>query len=402
MRSRLPRRPLATLLAVALVALVVPACSVPFVGGGGGSYRLTASFPRAVSVFKSSDVRVLGLPAGTVSDVEVVGDRVKIELKIPDDIPVPKDVTAQIVPQSLIGERYVQLSPAFKEGMERAEDGMEIEDVIVPVEPDEALAALKEFLDSLDPEGIGRLVTNLEEDLRGNGQALNVAIDSFSEVVTTFAEKDDSLARIIDSFDRLTRTLVTREQQLGQVLDAFAEASQVLADERESIEGLVAGLADLSREGLSLVADHDEQLRTDIQTLTDAAAIIDANLSSVSQLLDAGGMLGGGLIGAFNPNSRSVNLRNNFSPLVPELIELLLGQLGVPSLCLPVLATCGVAGTEASEAVPARIAPVTPIGSLLALLEAPAAPADDGGPGLVERTGGWLQDGARTLLGVGS
>ena len=403
MTRRPAARSLTRLLAAGVLATSLSACSLPFVGGGGGSYTLTAFFPRAVSVFKSSDVRVLGLPAGTVGDVEVVGNQVRIELNIPDDIPVPKDVTAQIVPQSLIGERYVQLSPAFKDGMERATDGMEITDVIVPTEPDEALAALKEFLDSLDPKGIGRLVTNLEEDLRGNGAALNVAIDSFSEVVTTFAEKDDSLARIVDSFDRLTRTLATREQQLGQVLDAFAEASQVLADERASIEGLVAGLADLSREGLSLVAEHDEQLRTDIQTLTDAAAIIDANLSSVSQLLDAGGLLGKGLIGAFNPDSRSVNLRNNFSPLIPELIELLLGQLGVPALCLPVMATCGVAGAEAGEAVPARISSSTPIGSLLDLLEAPGAPDDeDDGPGLLERAGGWMQDGARTLLGMGS
>jgi phospholipid/cholesterol/gamma-HCH transport system substrate-binding protein len=390
----------ARLLGAALLALVVPACSVPL-GGGGDTYTLTASFPRAVSVFESSDVRVLGLPAGTVSRVEVVGNRVQVDLRIPDDIPVPKDVTAQIVPQSLIGERYVQLAPAFKEGMERATDGMEITKVIVPTEPDEALAALKEFLDSLDPKGIGRLVTNLEEDLRGNGKALNEAIKGLSEIVTTFAEKDDALGRIVDSFDRLTRALATREQQLGQVLDAFAGASQVLADERASIEGLVAGLADLSREGLSLVAEHDEQLRTDIQTLTDAAAVIDANLSSVSQLLDAGGLLGTGLLNAFNPDSRSVNLRNNFSPLIPELLELLLGQLGVPSLCLPVMATCGVSA-QAGPAVPARIAAGTPIASLLDLLDSPAAPSSGGGRSWLERAGGWVQDGARTLLGAGS
>ncbi len=250
-----------------------------------------------MSVFKSSDVRILGLPAGSVSAVEVEGNRVRVDLKIPNDIPVPEDVTAKIVPQSLIGERYVQLAPAFEDGMERAPNGLVIDEdhVIVPVEPDEALAALKEFLDSLDPKGLGRLVTNLEEDLRGNGSALNRMLDSFSDVVTTFAEKDEAVGRIVDSFDRLTTTLATREQQLGQVLDAFAEASQVLADERGSIEGLVAGLADLSREGLALVGEHDQELRTDIQTLTDAAAVIDANLSSVSQLLDAGGLLGTGL-----------------------------------------------------------------------------------------------------------
>ena len=107
------------------------------------------------------------------------------------------------------------------------------------MEPDEALAAVKKFLDSLDPHGLGRLVNNLDDDLKGNGAALNATLGSLSKLVSTFAEKDDQLGHIIDSFDRLTATLATRDQQLGQVLDAFAQVSQVLADERQSISGLV-------------------------------------------------------------------------------------------------------------------------------------------------------------------
>ena len=396
-----PRRSLAAALLVALGASVLPACGV--LGGGGGTYEITAFFPRAVSVFEASDVRVLGLPAGSVKEVEVQGDRVKVVMAVDDDIPVPDDLTAQIVPQSLIGERYIQLSPAYKQGMERAEDGkvVDAENTIIPTEPDEALAALKEFLDSLDPNGLGRLVTNLEEDLRGNGTALNETLESLSELVGTFAEKDDALVRIVDSFDRLTSTLATREQRLGQVLDAFASASQVLADEREGIESLVAGLADLSREGLVLVSEHDTELRAGIQTLTDAAAVIEANLGAVEDLLESGGLLAPGLIGAFNEELRAVNLRNSFSPLVPELLDLILGALGLPSLCIPVLTECTVAGASGTAATPARLAPTSPIGSLVALLEAPTDAPREAGPGWVERAGRFLGDAGDTLLGVG-
>lgn len=370
-----------------------------------GTYTVTAYFPRAVSVFKSSDVRVLGLPAGTVQSVDIDGEQVKVVLSINDDVPLPADVRAQIVPQSLIGERYIQLSPAFKEGMERAPDGyvMDAKHNITPVEPDEALAAIKDFLDSLDPDNLGRLVDNLEEDFRGNGAAFNDMLASLSDVVSTFAAKDEALGRIIDSFDKLTATLVTREQQLGQVLDAFSQATQVLADERESIEGLVGGLADLSKNGLRLVGDHAQDLREDIQTLTSAASIIDANLASVDQLLDSGGLLAEGLVGAYAPASRSISLRNNFSPLVPELIELLLGQLGVPSMCLPALATCGapVAG-EGGEATPARIDTPSPVGSLLDLLDTPTNTVDRPHRSWFGSVGSHLRDAADTLLGVGS
>lgn len=357
------------MLAALGVAAGLPACSVI---GGGDTYTLTAHFPRAVSVFASSDVRVLGLPAGEVTKVEIEGDQVLIEMAIPSDIKVPAGARAQIVPQSLIGERYIQLSPAYKDGMDTLSDGDEITDTVIPVEPDEALAALKEFLDSLDPEGIGRLVTNLDEDLAGNGAALNDTLGSLSQLVSSFAENDDVLLRIVDSFDRLSATLVTREAQLGEVLDAFAAASQVLADERESIGELVGGLADLSTNGLRLVGEHSTALRADIQTLADAAATIDANLSSVTTLLSSGNLLTSGLLGAYNPELRAIDLRNDFSPLVTEVIDVLIGGLGLPSVCtvLPLPSCPEVAGQGAAGPTPARITTTstTPVGSLLTLL----------------------------------
>lgn len=402
-RARRPRT-----IAIAAVGAVLAAVVGGYLllGRGGGTYEIVAYFPRAVSVFSSSEVRVLGLPSGTVTAVEVEGDKVRVVLSMRDDVAVPIDVRAQLVPQSLIGERYVQLSPAYRTGMDRAPDGhvIDVEHTTIPVEPDEALAAVKEFLDSLDPDGLGQVVTNLADDLEGNGAALNDMLASLSDVVSTFASQDDALGRIIESFDRLTATLSTREQQLGAVLDAFAEASQVLADERGSIEALVGGLADLSRNGLQLVSSHAEDLREDIQTLTDTAAVIDANLSSVDQLLASAPLLASGLTRAFDPASRSINLRNNFSPLVPELIELLAGQLGVPSLCLPVLVSCSAAVAEsAGSATPARITATSPVGALVQLLEAPTdPPAPRRAGGWWSQLGGHLRGAADTLLGVGS
>jgi virulence factor Mce-like protein len=335
--------------------------------GGSDTYRVTAYFDRAVSVFPSSDVRILGLPAGSVAVVEIDGDRVRVDMDIPEDIKVPADATAQIVPQSLIGERYIQISPAFQTGMTPAKDGATIDKTVIPVEPDEALAALKEFIDSLDPKRIGELVTNLDEDLKGNGKALNSALGSLSELVDTFAQKDEVLLRIVDSFDRLSATLVTREQQLGEVIDAFAAASGVLADERQSIEDLVSGLADLSQNGLALVGKHSSALRDDIATLAGTAATIDANLTSVTQLLAAGPQLSDGIINAFNPELRAIDLRNNFSPLTSEVVRLL-----GPEVCLPVLQECPTAGLATSAATPAVItAPTSPVQSLLSLLASP-------------------------------
>jgi virulence factor Mce-like protein len=222
--------------AVALVAsLGLSSCSSVF-GGTGGGTELTAWFPRAVALYESSDVRVLGLVAGSISEVEVVGDQVKVTMSIDEGTPIPADVNAMIVPQSLIGERYVQLFPAWKQGEPEIRDGATIPEArtSVPVEPDEALAALKEFIDTLDPKATGELVSNLATQLDGTGGDLNGAIAGLSDLASTVASKDAEIGRIIDNFDDFTATLRTREGQLGRVMDQFATMTSIIAEDSGS------------------------------------------------------------------------------------------------------------------------------------------------------------------------
>ena len=409
------QRSLARFIGVAAVlALVASGCSL--LGGGGGTYQLVAYFPRAVSLYPSSQVRVLGLPAGNVDRVDVVGTQVKVTMSIDKDVPVPKNVKALITPQSLIGERYIQLSPAWKQGDEKAASGMEIHDTIVPVEPDEALAELKKFLDSLDPNGLGRLINNAADDLQGQGGTLNHALDQVSQLVSTFAAKDQQLADIVDNFDKFTATLETRESQLGDVLATFSQATQVLADERQGIENLLAGLASLSTNGLQLVSKHADALRTDIDTLTRLAQSIDSNLDGLGKLLDSGPTLVKGILGAYNPTARAVNLRQNWGPLVESVlgpvVKGVLPGATVPTPCVPGVQSCDppVSGQSVGSAATVQLgsAPLatTPIDDLLGLLSGPTA-AHAPAPSTADRVasgasdiGGFLHDAVAALVGA--
>ena len=191
---------------VVLAGIVLSSCSLVAGGGGSKEYTLSAWFPKTIALFPASEVRVLGLPAGKVSTVKAIGDRVRVDMKVKDSVPVPADVHATIVPLSLIGERYVQLFPVWTNGEARAKSGdvIPMERTEVPVEPDEALAALKKFLDSLDPSATGRLVQNAANDLKGNGQSFNDTVANLSTLVGTLADKDQQLGDIIDNFDKFT------------------------------------------------------------------------------------------------------------------------------------------------------------------------------------------------------
>jgi phospholipid/cholesterol/gamma-HCH transport system substrate-binding protein len=374
--------------------------------GGGDTYEIVAYFPRAVSLYESGAVQVLGLPAGEVTGVEIEGDRVRVTMAVDSDIPLPADVRAAIVPQSLIGERRVQLFPPFQQGDELARDGHEIpiEDTVIPVEPDEALASLKEFLDALEPNGVGRLIDNAATSLDGKGESLGTALDELSELVGNIEDNDDSIIRIAERFDDFTSTLLTRESQLAQVLDDFAVVAKVLADERDEIESLVSGLAGLSGDGFDLVSEHAVRLRTDVAIVQRLTASVVANLDGVQDLIQGGAQQIDGFIDAYNPTVRALNLRNSFSPLVQEALKPVFDAIGVPFPCVPVDVACPEGGAlplGTDDAVAVELpAPTTPVDDVLALLgSSTVAPA-----GTAERPAerGVLGSFLSTLLGVRS
>lgn len=418
-------RRVALLLSTAAVATALAGCTS---GGGGGSYKLTAYFDKAISLYDQSSVRVLGLPAGKVTDVEVEGTQVRVEMSIDRDVPVPADVQATIVPLSLIGERYIQLFPAWVDGQSRAEDGAVIprERTTIPVEPDEALAAVKEFLDALDPDATGRLIKNLAGDLEGNGQHLNDALRGLGTLTQTFADKDEEIGRIIDQFDDFTATLAVRDRQLARVMQGFAATTGVLAQERKEIESLVAGLAELSTDGLDLVTEHGGRLEGDIEVLARTLKSVQSNIAGVRQLLDGGPLLvagpnldgKAGLAGAYDAKYHHLDLRTSVSPTLDQFIRAL-GIVPALTVCLPVDVDCvatpaavGAGSKSPASAAPAvagkpAVGPRAEGEPSLTTTPAPRPPIDEH-PGVIRARaahdrparGGWWRTIARAAAGV--
>ena len=363
MRRLAPR--LAVVLAAVLAVSGLGACS-----GGGGGYTITADFPSAISLYSNSQVRVLGLPAGHVRSVKVIGTKVRVVMSIRDDIPLPKNASATIIPLSFIGERYVQLYPAWKEGQPKLEHDavLGLDRTSVPVEPDETLAALKHLLDTIDPHATGQLVHNLALGLDGTGEDLNKAIAGLGTITETLGEKDKQVAAIIDNFDRFTATLATRDQTLGRVLDTFARTTDALAKERTALQSLLSSLASLSSNGLDLIKEHGAKLDHDIGVLSRELRLVGAHIDQVDKLLAAGPLLvagkdldgKSGLAASYDKNAHAIDLRALVTPNVAQVFN----ALGLPTtlVCEPVTTQCSIPGTPL-EVPPDGLPAVTPLPS---------------------------------------
>jgi len=90
-----------------------------------GQYRVTAYFTETVGLYPGSDVRVLGIPVGEITDIVALGDQVRVEMLIDDDFDIPADADAVVLAPSLVSDRYVQFAPVY-DGGPTMQDGDEV------------------------------------------------------------------------------------------------------------------------------------------------------------------------------------------------------------------------------------------------------------------------------------
>src|SRR6185437_11926927 len=111
------RRSVAEVLIGALVLLVAAgflAYAVAHSGRSTGSgYTLYAVFDNIAGLPVGGEVRVAGVKVGSViaESIDPQTYQATVSLTVRDDIRVPKDSSAEITSESLLGGKYVALSP---------------------------------------------------------------------------------------------------------------------------------------------------------------------------------------------------------------------------------------------------------------------------------------------------
>jgi virulence factor Mce-like protein len=309
-----------------------------------GQYRVTAWFTETVGLYPGNDVRVLGIPIGTIDDVVPLGDKVRVEMSIDDDYDVPAEADAIVLAPSLVSDRYVQLSPVY-DGGPTMKDGDEVplERTAIPVELDAVYGALDELSDALGPNGankdgaLSQLVDVGAANLEGNGEALNRTLTGFSQAVETLAENRDDLFGSLDNLQTFTTALATIDAQVGQFNQNMAEVTQLLADEREDLQAAIALLSDALGDVAGFIQDNTTLLSTNVDRLADVTLVLVQQRKKLAEVLDVAPAALGNLARAYNPDFGTLDTRDNgLGSINAEVVVCgALAQLGRVDLELP-------------------------------------------------------------------
>ena len=301
--------------------------------GGGGyfasksmdkddeTYTVTAYFTKAIGLFKNSDVTILGVAVGKVTKVDPVGTRVKVVMEISKDYPAPINAFAQIVPISVISDRYVQLEPPYRGGRTLPDGAvLDTDRTQIPAELDDVFRQLKKLLEAIEPGesgepgALGDLVVQLDRTLSGQEQNLRGTLIHGARLTDTLADAEEDISGLLVNLDDLFGTLATRADSFGTLNSNFAIVMRALADSREDLHGTFANLATMTEEVGDLVRDNRGTLARELRLASRITSTVLKNRASVKESLSWLPVVGEGLMRAYNPDPiKATDVRDNAS-----------------------------------------------------------------------------------------
>jgi virulence factor Mce-like protein len=293
-----------------------------------GQYRVTAWFGQTVGLYPGSDVRVLGIPIGTITDVVPQGDRVRVDMLVDDAYDIPAAANAIVLAPSLVSDRYVQFSPVYDGGTKMKDgDTVPLERTATPVELDQVYGALDDLSAALGPNGANKngalsdLVDVGAANLDGNGEALNRTLTGFSKAVETLSDHRDDLFASLDNLQTFTSALASIDAQVGEFNTNMAAVADQLAQERDDLAAAVRLLNTALSDVAGFVQDNTTLLTTNVNRLADVTLALVQQRQALAEVLDVAPAALGNLSHAYNPDYGTLDTRDNsVGSTSPEVI----------------------------------------------------------------------------------
>lgn len=242
-----------------------------------------------------ADVKIRGLIVGEVRSISSTGSGAVLDLALqPDKVGlIPTNVTAELLPKTLFGERYVDLELPARPAATHLAAGSVIDQdhSSASIEVEQVLDDLMPLLQAVQPQQLAATLDAMSTALSGRGEQLgqtlvslggylqridpslpqlNADITHFAAVANTY---DQAAPQLLDALSELTttsKTLVAEQANLSTFFGTVTSASSDLDDFLSVNENNIIDLAAESTPTLNVLARYSPEYPCLLKELVDS------------------------------------------------------------------------------------------------------------------------------------
>ena len=245
-----------------------------------GHYPLYIEFPDTGGIIKGSEVRLRGAKVGNVAtkpELSLGGasSSVRMEMRISDDVKIPRDSTFHIASSGFIGDTFIDIKPPETENGEYFKSG----DTVIGVGAG-SFDAIKS-----DAQSIAKNANLLLIDAKETFKKVDLALEEITEVgenLNITMKKVNTRFLSDDNLDNLTKAIANLEAASGDIGKVTKELNPAIADARKTF----ASLSKAADSADDLILDTRKEIKNIEPVLRELPEAIE-NISSAAGKAEA-------------------------------------------------------------------------------------------------------------------
>ncbi|BBY99925.1 MCE family protein [Mycolicibacterium fallax] len=204
-----------------------------------------ATFADASRLKSGEDVRVAGVPVGTVRSVKLASDNnVAVTFDVDKRYQLYTSTRAAIRYENLVGDRFLEISTGPGDLVKLPAGGaIDLEHTEPALDLDALLGGLRPVLKGLDGDKVNAVSGAMIEMLQGQGGALSSVLASTGAFTQDLADRDQLIGDVITNLNVVLKTVDAKGAQFDATVDQLQQLISGLNEGRDPIAGAIEPLA---------------------------------------------------------------------------------------------------------------------------------------------------------------
>jgi phospholipid/cholesterol/gamma-HCH transport system substrate-binding protein len=273
------------------VAMLVVAAMLVVVFGEfrfASETKYHATFTDASRLKAGQDVRIAGVPVGSVGDIKLNPDNtVDVAFEVDKRYQLYSSTRAAVRYENLVGDRYLEIT-AGPGDLRKIPPGSTIprENTQPALDLDALLGGLKPVLKGLDGAKINEVSSAVMELLQGQGGALSNLLATTGAFTQNLAARDQPIGDVITNLNTVLGTVDEKGAQFDASVDQLQKLLTGLAENRDPIAGAIPPLASAENDLTDMLAESRRPLQGVIENVRPMADRMDVRKADINKVVE--------------------------------------------------------------------------------------------------------------------
>ena len=277
--------------AVFTMAMVLVAAGLIVVFGQfrfASSNQYNATFAEASRLKTGQDVRIAGVPVGSVSAVTLNPDNtVDVAFDVDKRYQLYTSTRAVVRYENLVGDRYMEITSGPGE-LKKLPAGSTIsrDNTQPALDLDALLGGLRPVLKGLDGAKVNEVSNAVIELLQGQGGAVQNLLSSTSAFSQNLAARDELIGEVITNLNTVLGTIDEKGDQFNASVDELQKLITGLAENRDPIAGAIGPLASAENDLTDMLEASRRPLQGVIENARPLMQRLDERKGDVNKVIE--------------------------------------------------------------------------------------------------------------------